>query len=376
MGITHDFNNILNVAMGYISLLLKDTRDNESYQKKLREVNLALNHMAKLLSSLVDLASSEAVTKYPLSLTSIIQDNEHLIKRAAGKNQLDIQLEDVPEISANDSLIVSVLINLIKNASQATPNNDLICLSIRKQVIKNTLSLSSTEIYPGIYVVVSVKDSGEGISAASLKNLFTPYYSTKKLKNSSAKGHGLGLSSVHSTVNKLGGYIDVESQKGIGSTFKLYFPAILNEKSNNYQHGSIYSKEMSTILFVDDEKDILDIYRDLLEGYGYNIYVASNGKSALKTFIENKENIDIVITDVTMPYMDGVDLIKSIIKIRDDIKMLLCTGNSLEEKLKNNQLIKDYKIEIIQKPIRIETLIAAIESLFSFAKKDCHDQKD
>ena len=255
-------------------------------------------------------------------------------------------------MNADRSQIEQVLWNLYVNAMDAMPEHGRITIQTRNVRKKNTPEGSG-------YVCISVSDTGTGIDPGDLEKIFNPFFTTKD-----GKGTGLGLSSVYGIVQAHDGYVDVFSKPGTGTTFELYLPAAQRPKEvRREKNGKNASRGQETILIVDDEDIILDSSGLLLEKFGYRVLTASSGHEALERYKTSRDGIDLVIIDMIMPEMSGGELYVELKKLNPQIKALLSSGYSLNEKA---QKVIDQGINgFIQKPFNAAQLTHTIQEILT-----------
>ncbi len=327
-GIAHDFNNLLGIIIGNIELAMDDISEESSILHNIKEIQTASFRAKNVVKQLLSFARKTENEKKEIDPASIIRESIKLIRSSAPTNIKII--ENIPNkchtILADDTQIHQLVINLATNASHAMAGSG----GILKITVKNTiLDLEKAEKFklatPGKYLEISVEDNGTGIDSDTCEKIFDPYFTTKEV----GKGTGIGLAVVHGIVKSYDGHINVISEPGKGSTFTILFPGI--DKTSVQKPVPATNHQIAgteKILFIDDEKSIADLGKQVLTRLGYQVDAFESPVEALETFIEAPEYFDLVITDMTMPDMNGLELSKRIKRINPAIPIIICTGNS------------------------------------------------
>jgi CheY-like chemotaxis protein len=246
------------------------------------------------------------------------------------KKEITIRQELADDLFATDAdegQIQQVLLNLYVNAAGAMPNGGHLVLKTCNATHEN-MERKPYDAKPGKYVALTVTDTGIGMDEATMKRIFEPFFTTKEM----GRGTGLGLASVYGIVKSHGGYIEVDSKKGAGTTFRIYLPASdqKDERDSTQKPREEITQGNETILLVDDEQMILEVGSQLLEAMGYRVVTAKDGKEAIDVYRARKDDIDLLILDMIMPEMNGGDVYDKIKKINPNIKVLLASGYSVE----------------------------------------------
>jgi len=324
-GIAHDFNNILGIILGYTEMVLFDLKGKSAIQEKIEEIFKASIRAKNLVRQILTFSRHEEEKLVPMQVSPVIKEGLKLL-RAVIPSTISMQTEinvKTDTIMGNTVQINQVLMNLCINALNAMQNEK----GILKVSLTNT-DIEKDEIYldfhlkPGCYLQLSVSDSGQGMDERIKDHIFEPYFTTKK----KGEGTGLGLSMVHGIIKNMGGAIEVLSEKGKGTTFNIFLPMANTEVINHsmVSQDILYGNEK--ILLVDDEKGLVRMEKKMLEKMGYEVNAVTNSMEALQLFMKNKNTFDLVITDLTMPDMNGIELSKAISSIRKNIPIILCSG--------------------------------------------------
>lgn len=324
--IAHDFNNILTVILGYTSILLSSREISENAYNKISKINEVGNRAAELIDQLLTFSRKQLISTTVVDLNIIINSFIKMLERLIGKSiDLKIELnESLWLIKADKIQIEQIILNIIINAKDAINDNGEIEIKTRNVKYEEIKKLNKPEIKAADYILLTISDTGTGIQPENLNQIFDPFFTTKD----SGKGTGLGLSTVYGIVKQNEGYIYVESEPGKRTTFNIYFPKtekkITKEKKADSKPINITGTEK--ILLVEDEIDVQDYIHYILENNGYTVYKSINGEDALEKYNDFKEDIDLLLTDIFMPKMNGRELVRKIQKLDPDIKILIMSG--------------------------------------------------
>jgi len=327
-GIAHDFNNILSAIIGYTELAEYEIPEGSKTLEKLKEVLKAGRRAKELVKQILAFSRQGDQERKPLQVSHIVKEALKLL-RASLPTTIEIRRNIEPDtgiIEADPTQIHQVLMNLCTNAAHAMNNKGgVLEVGIRNVEVENEhIGLKYPNVPPGHYVLLTIRDTGHGMSAGVVERIFDPYFTTKE----KGEGTGLGLAVVHGIVKSYGGVITVYSEIGKGSTFNIYLPAIEKKVEEEKETGKVIPTGHQRILFVDDEPALVDIGRKMLEHLGHEVVVRTSSLEALEAFRNNPERFDLVISDKTMPQMTGFDLAREIKQIRPDIPIIICTGFS------------------------------------------------
>ncbi|NCC52886.1 MAG: response regulator [Spartobacteria bacterium] len=354
-GIAHDFNNILYAIQGYVDLAMQDVdRDTEVYGF-LEEIAIGNKRATELVKQILALGMQSEQKRQPLRLSIMVREVAKFLKSALPPGiELVLEVNDKDDfVMADPGQIHQILLNLCTNACQSMcsgPGR----LGIRQDTL--LLEKSDYGLPPGLYTQLTVSDSGKGVPPEDAERIFDPYFTTKD----PGDGTGLGLATVHSLVKNLGGSIVFESAQGQGSIFTVLLPACepaeAVEETSTDRMINLAGNEH--ILLVDDEAPIVYSMQLALRRLGYRISSTTSPVEALSIFRSEGQDIDVIITDYSMPHMSGLDLAKDIHAVRSDIPILLCTGFS--EIVKNDEARGAGIRECIMKPIKSRDLAMAV----------------
>jgi len=356
-GIAHDFNNLLMGIQGNTSLMLMKLDKNHRFYKKLKGIEDQVESGSKLTGQLLGYARQGRYEITPIDLNKIVKETSETFGRTKKEIMLRLDLgAGLYGIEADRTQVEQVLLNLYVNAWQAMPGGGDLFI----QTANTHHGEMQGKVYkakPGPYVELTVRDTGAGMDQKTQERIFEPFFTTKEM----GYGTGLGLASVYGIVKGHGGYIDVETKKGKGSTFRIYFPATSKNVTFKKNAGENPEKGSGTILLVDDEEAVVTVARELLEELGYKALVARNGEAAIAVYEDNREEIDLVLLDMVLPGMGGGEIFNRLKELNPDVRVLLSSGYSLNGEA---QEILDRGCDgFIQKPYRVNTLTKAIEEV-------------
>lgn len=327
-GIAHDFNNLLMAIQGTVSLLLYNMDETHAFYEKISSIEQWVESGARLTNQLLGYARKGKYEVKAVDLNRIVE----VTAETFGRTRKDIVIhqalsDDLNAVKADMGQIEQVLFNLYVNAANAMPDGGTLRLETRN-VTDNEIPATLYEPIPGQYVELTVTDTGTGMDPKTMERIFEPFYTTQEM----SRGTGLGLASVYGIVKGHNGYIEVDSEKGVGTTFKVYLPTASEATAAEYPrspHGEIPSCH-ETILLVDDEEMILEVGQELLQAMGYTVLTAEDGRKAVDIYDSNREKIDLLILDMVMPGMKGGEVFDQVKAINPDIKVLLSSGYSVE----------------------------------------------
>ncbi len=327
-GVAHDFNNILFVILGNTELAMDFAPEGKPLRKCLEQIQEAGLRGAATVKQLLNFSRSSDKTFNRIDAVAVVRESIrflHATIPAAVEIHADLPDRETA-IFADATQIQQALMNLCINAAQEMEETGgTVDIAVEIETLEAPDAARRLDLLPGEYVAVTVSDTGPGIDPDIADRLFDPYFTTKEV----GKGSGLGLSVVHGIVKNHRGAVSVDSRPGAGAAFTLYLPLAAGERSETPPgpHGETLTGN-EKILFIDDEKSIVKMARLMLEGLGYAVQAFQDPAKALALFREKPDHFDLVITDMTMPGMTGVQLFKQLKAVRPNIPVLLCTGHS------------------------------------------------
>ena len=361
-GIAHDFNNLLMGIEGNASLVLLDMDPTHIHYEKLKNIQQYVRSGAGLTGQLLSFARGGKYEGKPTNLNELINKSSDMFSRTRKEIEIHRKYqEDIWTVEVDQGQIEQTLLNIYVNAWQAMPEGGKLYLQTENITLdKNYVKPYHFEV--GNYVKISVTDTGVGMDKATKDKIFDPFFTTKK--RGSDKGTGLGLASAYGIIKNHHGFINVYSEKGIGTTFNIYLPVSEKDVKEVKEEKKLpdgFLKGTETILFVDDEEMIINVSEEILKTLGYTVLTATSGGEAIKTYNGNKDNIDMVILDMIMPDMNGGKTYDILREINPDIKVLLSSGYSISGQATG--ILERGCDGFIQKPFNIEQLSKKIREI-------------
>ena len=329
-GIAHDFNNMLTAILGFSDMLLTMHRPKDVAYKDIMNIKSSANRAAELVRKLLALARQQTLQNEVVSLGEVLSDESSLLKRYLGEKS-ELKISTAPDlwyVMTDKHEFVQALFNLITNAKDAMPDGGTLTIRARNVPERETQKFEHREFAHGEYVLIEVGDTGHGMSREVMDKIFEPFFTTKAI----GKGTGLGLASVYGMVKQSGGYIYPESEVGKGTTFRIYLPRhhaddeqVAPKKEKKEQRAADLTGT-GRVLLVEDEEVVRNFAARALKRQGYKVLEASTGVEALEVMEKHKGKIDIVVSDVVMPEMDGPTLLKELRKTNPDLKIIFVSG--------------------------------------------------
>ncbi|MHB8205615.1 MAG: response regulator, partial [Desulfomonilaceae bacterium] len=369
-GIAHDFNNLLQVVVGYSELILMDSSLSDKLRQSVKSINKVALNGADLVRRLLTFSRKTETAPKPLNLNDEIIQIKKLLDRTIPKMiEIEIGLQNgLNTINADSSQIEQIMMNLAVNARDAMPDGGRLVIETEDIVLDQAYCSGHIEATPGPYVLVSVSDTGMGMDKKTMERIFEPFYTTK----APGKGTGLGLAMVYGIVKQHGGYIICYSESGMGTTFKIYFPALVSNVVSEKLTGSLEAQGgTEMILLVDDEENVRNVGTDLLQGAGYSVITAVNAKEALELFKNKHRSIALVILDLIMPEMSGKECLEKLLEIDSNVKVLMCSGYSPNGAAK--AAIDTGAKGFISKPYNSNEMLVQIRKILGPTKAQAND---
>jgi len=344
---------------GNASLILLDVDSSHPHYEKLRNIEQYVRDGADLTGQLLGFARGGKYEVKPTDLNKLVKKSSNMFGRT--KKEIKIHKkyqQDIWMVEVDRGQIEQTLLNIYVNAWQAMPGGGEIYLQTENIPLDDNY-VQPYNLEPGNYVKISITDTGTGIDAETAKRVFDPFFTTKEM----GRGTGLGLASAYGIIKNHNGIIAVYSEEGIGTTFNMYLPALVEAVSD--QKHVVMKEELlmgdETILLVDDEELIIDVGGEILKFLGYTVFLARSGKEAIEIYKEKQDTIDLVMLDMIMPDMGGGKAYDILKKINPDIKVLLSSGYSINGQA---QEIMEHGCDgFIQKPFSIEQISHKIKEL-------------
>ncbi len=325
-GIAHDFNNILSAIIGYTELALGDLTDNVPVRQKLGQVLSAGNRAKEMVKQILAFSRKGEREMKPVLLNEIVNES-FILLRSSLPSTIDIRLTPcgpLNPVMANPTQVHQVIMNICTNAAHAMRENGGILEIAMKEITLDEDSIKDKSLDLGTYQQLSISDTGHGMTPEIANRIFEPYFTTK----GKGEGTGMGLAVVHGIVKNHGGEISVYSEPGRGTTFHVFFPVTQVEDIDSIPEMEPIQGGTERILYVDDEMNLADMGKQMLESLGYRVDSRTSSIEALEAFRSGPNKFALVITDQTMPNMTGLQLSRELRNIRPDIPIILCTGFS------------------------------------------------
>jgi PAS domain S-box-containing protein len=360
-GIAHDINNILTPILASAQLL-KSSRLSEEKHKDRRQQMLTIiennaKHGAELVKQLLSFAKGVEGKQTIVQINDLISDIIYLVSQTFSKS-ITFSKHIHPKlwtVLADKTQLHQVLINLVVNAADAMPDGGCLSVSTENLYLDEEMIQINHHATVGNYIVITVRDTGTGMSPEILERIFEPFFTTKDF----GKGTGLGLSTVLGIIKSHKGFINVESQIGLGSVFQIFLPSVNQEVSPlEPDHQEISQGQGELILVVDDEAHIREVTTTILEAYNYQVLTAKNGVEAINTYNQYRDQIRVVLMDIMMPGMNGNSAICKLKEINPQVLIIACSGCNIENMLEPNN--ESQVTAILSKPYTNEELLAKL----------------
>ena len=365
-GIAHDFNNLLTVINGYSDMTLTQSGLAESARANLQEIRKAGAEAAKLTRQLLTFSRHGALQPKIFNLNDVVKDMEGMLRRVVGEDvQVSTTLaDDLAHVRADPGQLQQVIMNLVVNARDAMPRGGELLIKTANLQLAEHYHGVYPDLGPGSYVMLAVSDTGIGMDEELQRHIFDPFFTTKEV----GKGTGLGLSTVWGIVRQNAGQIRVYSEPGRGSTFKIYLPRV-DERSESQQPlaKSDTRRGTETILLVEDQPQLRQLTSAILAQFGYFVLQAANGTEALK-LCEDNPSIQLVLTDVVMPGMTGIELGHKIQQLHPEMKILYMSGYT-DDVIRRQGMLAPQKA-YIEKPFSAEALNAKVREILEGSAQD------
>ena len=357
-GIAHDFNNLLSGILGYASLLKTKTREGDSLYKYADTIEQSAVKAARLTQQLLTFSRGDKFRTETVNINEIAEETLQILERAIDKN-ISVKKEFLPDIWAievDPSQIEQVLLNICINARDAMPKGGVLTIKTENVTLNDEHLADYLGAAPGDYVKISISDTGVGIDKNIQHKIFDPFFSTKD----KTKGTGLGLSVVYGIIKNHGGYIHMESEPMKGTTFEIYIPASTKIAASSDSDASVKESRggHENILLVDDEEVVRDLGREVLESYGYKVIPAADGIEAVSIYEKQKNEIDLIILDMIMPRMGGIETFERLQAVNPAVKVIISSGYSSDGHYQ--AVVQKGAKGFIQKPYKIDELIRMV----------------
>ncbi|MBI5189608.1 MAG: PAS domain S-box protein [Nitrospirae bacterium] len=359
-GIAHDFNNLLTVIKGESEQAMEDIGEGSTTYMNLRQINVAAERAANLTRKLLLFSRQKPGAPVPMDLNRTLDEFMGMLRRLIGEDVV-VRMElghEVMAVRADPGNLEQVAMNLAVNARDAMPGGGTLSFRTEKAEFDEEACKPVPGARPGRFVCMTVSDTGVGMDSETLRHIFDPFYSTKDEK----KGTGLGLSVVYGIVEEQGGWINVFSEPGRGTTFKVYLKACDDRPEDFHATAETRTKRPcgkgEKVLLVEDEEGVVMLITKVLSRQGYTVYVAETAKEALDTFEREGGEFHLVFSDVVLPDMSGIDMVKKMMERQPGIRVLLSSGYT--DHKSQWPLIQEMGLNFIEKPYDLPDLLEAV----------------
>jgi PAS domain S-box-containing protein len=360
-GIAHDFNNMLTAINGYSDLILRQIEESNPLRRNVEEIKKAGDRSAALTQQLLAFSRKQILKPEILNINQTVADISTLLERLIGEDVSLMTLldYDVREVKVDPGQLSQVILNLAVNSRDAMPKGGTLTIETRNVSFDEHSARAHFGAKVGEYVMLSVSDTGVGIDEETMKHLFEPFFTTKEI----GRGTGLGLATVYGIVKQSEGYITVESRPGAGATFRVYLPrAEAAAGPFDEEHAEAISRHgAETILLVEDEEMVRNLAREILQSCGYRVVEAFNGVEALEICEKNQLEVDLLLTDVVMPQMNGRELSEKLAENRPQLKVLFTSGYTDDTVVRNG--VKNDETNFLQKPFSLDALVRKVREV-------------
>lgn len=365
-GIAHDFNNLMMIVLGNLETIKRNTSDLTNIHPNLeRNLNNAIRgaqRAASLTSRLLAFSRRQPLDPKPVDVNKFLSGCAEFLQRSLGE-LIDVEVVGAAglwQIEADANQLETALVNVAINSRDAMPNGGKLTIEAANTYLDNAYCHSVPELSSGQFVVICLTDTGEGMDHDVVSRAFEPFFTTKEIGH----GTGLGLSQVYGFVKQSGGHVKIYSEVGQGTTVKLYFPRFAGEPPGEEIEALeilAQGEQGETVLLVEDDKDVRTYLSDALRGLSYRVLAAANASIALKLVAEDQLRIDILLTDIVMPGMNGRELGEKATQLRPQLKVLYMTGYSRNAVVHHGRL--DQGVELLQKPISTQVLASRLRDM-------------
>jgi len=358
-GVAHDFNNLLTGINGYSEVIMNHLPGDDPLRNDMQEIIKAAKRATSLTQQLLAFSRKQVIAPKVINLNDLVQEDEKMLSRIIGEH---IKLSFLPadklgSIRADRGQIEQILFNLVVNARDAMPNGGKLIIETSNAVLDDTFCQQHPEAVPGEYVMLAVTDTGAGMDADTIDHVFEPFFTTKL----NEEGTGLGLATVYGIVKQNEGFIYVYSEIDIGTTFKVYLRCVKREADTiTSQSKQELPRGQETVLLVEDEEMVRSLAKRVLERSGYRVVEAQHGDEALMLYQQKTDHIDLLLTDVIMPNMNGKDLADRLQQMQPGIRVVFMSGYTADT-IGHHGVLEE-GVHFIQKPFTIDGLLQTLHT--------------
>ncbi len=358
-GVAHDFNNLLTTIIGYGNILQMDMRDDDPRKLYVDQILAASEKAAGLTQSLLAFSRKQVMELKPQTLNSILNGMEKLLKRLLTE---DIEFQVIPgnpdvTIMADITQIDQVLMNLATNARDAMPKGGKLRIEAKTVRLDGAFIRAQGYGELGEYALISVIDTGTGMTEEIREKIFDPFFTTKEV----GRGTGLGLSIVYGIIQQHNGYIQVDSEPGKGTVIHIYLPTVKTRGEADQTIAGDLKGGAETILVAEDNKEVRDLTREILTRKGYTVIEAFDGEQAIRKFLERPGAVDLLLLDVVMPRKNGKEVYEEIVRVKPEIKVLFTSGYTGDVVIDKG--VQDKTVDFLSKPLSPKELLLKVREV-------------
>jgi PAS domain S-box-containing protein len=359
-GVAHDFNNLLGVILNYADFVADELEEGTTVHTDVKEIRKAAERATELTRQLLIFSRREAIKPAPVDLNEVVNDIERLLRRTLGEHiELVVRLSpDVPAVLADPGQVEQVLVNLAVNARDAMPDGGRLVIDTRVVELDRDFLQEHPDAVPGRYVRVTVEDSGTGMDPEVAARAFEPFFSTKR----KGEGTGLGLATVYGIVTAAGGLISVYSEPGEGTVFRVHLPAVDSDAVRAPGEQAVeFTGRGESVLLVEDEDSVRALAKRILTEGGYRVSALSQGSDALPLLEDPRRDFDLLISDVVMPGMRGVELVRRALELRPELPVLMMSGYTTPLEEDDRRAMAE--APLLEKPFSRRDLLGQVREL-------------
>jgi PAS domain S-box-containing protein len=365
-GVAHDFNNLLGVILNYADFVADELEEGTTTHTDVVEIRKAAERAIELTRQLLIFSRRETVKPAPVDLNEVVNDIERLLRRTLGEHiELVVRLSpDVPAVLADPGQVEQVLVNLAVNARDAMPDGGRLVIETRLVELDRDFLQEHPEASPGRYVRVTVQDSGNGMEPEVAARVFEPFFSTKR----KGEGTGLGLATVYGIVTAAGGMIGLYSEPGEGTVVRIHLPAVESEAVTPPGEQAVeFTGRGEGVLLVEDEDAVRALAKRILTEGGYRVSAMAQGSDAVHLLEDQRQEFDLLISDVVMPGMRGVELVRRARELRPELPVLMMSGYTTP--LEEEDRVAMAETPLLEKPFSRRDLLGEVRELLDHAGK-------
>ncbi len=357
-GIAHDFNNILSAILGSASIMRRRLTEKAKLYKYVEIIESSARRGSSLTRQLLTFARKTETIVKPVSMNDLIRDTLHLFQRSVTR-EIVVRTsftEDGAVTSGDDGQLQQAILNLLLNARDAMPDGGRLTISTRITVADARTASQFSSVRPGPFIQITVTDTGHGITREIQNRIFEPFFTTKD------HGTGLGLSVVYGVVQSHGGFVNMESATGTGTTFSIYLPRVsATVQTAATQRPQRLPRGREHVLIIEDEISVCEIARDMLTSLGYTVYAVHDGKAGVDFYQTRQASIDLILLDINMPVMSGTDAFEQLRAINSGVRIVIVTGYG--KAVVETSTFSSNVNGFMQKPFQLETLALTVRSV-------------